>query len=207
MTSKLIVQIALETFNILLLFGGALGVVIGIMLIVDSARVFRLSDRMNTWISTRQAMRPLETSIPVERALYRRHRIVGALIAVGALYALWFLVLRFDSAQIVSVMRRMMQVSVARWITESIRIFLIVCNAFAVLVGLLVLVRPSLIKGFEEWANRQYSGRLATRPLELPHSGPDRLVRANPRLFGALLTVGGLFVLIFLGAARFLLSR
>src|SRR5207244_11736406 len=93
MTVKLFSRIIWETFQWVGLFGGLLGIATGLMLVFNSAMLFRLGERMNHWVSTRQAMRPLEKPIEVERTIYRFHRIVGALILFGALYRLYVLFL------------------------------------------------------------------------------------------------------------------
>src|SRR6267378_38297 len=62
--------------------------------------VFRISERMNVWISSRQAMRPLERPIDIERAVYRWHRIIGVAILAGALFTLYVAALRFQGPEL-----------------------------------------------------------------------------------------------------------
>lgn len=203
MNLRLFGNIAWEAFQWIALLGGALGIVVGLLLIFNSALLFRFGERVNVWISTRQVMRPLEEPITVERAVYRYHRIFGVLILAGALYTLYVLVLRFEGPELISMLSRLLRLRIAIWVGESVRIFFIVVNVAAALIALAMIVRPSALKRVEEWANRRYSGRRAMKAWEIPRGGADRLVRAYPRVTGAALSVAGLYIWIALGLARF----
>jgi len=68
---KAIIDLAVQTLGpvlyIVLLIGAAIGLVIGILLIFDSARVMRWNGALNTWYSTRKAGRVLDESLEVKR--------------------------------------------------------------------------------------------------------------------------------------------
>ena len=202
--AKLLYNIIWEAFQWVALFGGGLGLVTGVALVANSALVFRVSERMNRWISTRQAMRPLEEPILLERAIYRSHRVIGTLLLAGALFTLYVLLLRLKGPELVSLLRQFFGAPVALWIANSLRLFLIVVNVAAALIAIAMVFRPSLLKGLESWANRRYSGRQATRVWEIPRPGADPIVQAHPRLVGAILGLAGLYVLFTLGYTRWL---
>src|SRR3989442_5281868 len=203
MTFKLFGKIIWETFQWVALFGGLLGLVTGIALFFNSALVLRISERMNVWISTRQAMRPLEAPIEIERAVYRSHRIIGALLLIGALFTLYVLVLRFRGPEIVAALAKLFRLGIATWVAESVRIFLVLLNFLAVVIALTMVIRPSALNRVEGWANRQYSARRATRAWEIPRPGPDAFVASHPRLVGAALSLAGAYVLVVLTYTRF----
>src|SRR5689334_5896821 len=85
---KFLSQIVNETVVIFLAVGAAFGLIAGLMLVFDSARAFRIGERLDRWVSTRAALRPLEQHHSIAKPLYRLHRLVGMLICAGALYAL-----------------------------------------------------------------------------------------------------------------------
>jgi hypothetical protein len=201
---KLLSNIIWETFQWVALLGGLLGLVAGLALFFNNPLFFRVAARLNVWVSTRQAMRPLEEPIDVERTLYRLHRLFGALILAGALFTLYVLLLRFKGPELVWGFAHFFRLAVANWIAESLRIFLVVANAAAGLIAVVMIVRPSALKGLEAWANRQYSGRQATRVWEIPRPGPEPIVQAHPRLIGGILAVAGAYVLGAIIYARFL---
>jgi hypothetical protein len=203
MMLRLFERIIWETFQWVALLGGVLGVVTGVTLVFNSAFMFRVSDKLNRWVSTRQALRPLEVSIEVERVVYRSHRFVGALLFVGALFTLYVMLARFKGPEMAFVLGKYFRVEVAAWLGKSLRIFLIAVNVVALAIAAAMILRPSSLKTLEAWANRTYSGRQATRMWELPRAGADAFVRAQPRLIGLALSAAGLFVVFVMGYVRF----
>jgi len=202
MLLKLLQKIIWQTFLWVALLGGVTGLLMGIALLFRSSLVFRISERMNVWISSRQAMRPLERPIDIERAVYRWHRIIGVAILAGALFTLYVAALRFQGPELGVVFGKFVRIEIARWLGQSLRIFLIVANVAALLIAAIIILRPSALKPLEVWANRQYSARQATREWEIPRNLIDPIVQANPRLTGAILAVASLCVLLVLGYAK-----
>jgi hypothetical protein len=204
MLLKILQKTIWQTFLWVALLGGVMGLLMGIALIFRSSLVARVSARMNVWISSRQAMRPLEAPIDIERAVYRWHRLVGALLLAGALFTLYVATTRFQGPELSLVLGKFFRVEIAKWIGQSLRIFLIVANLAALLFAAVMILRPSALKPLEAWANRQYSGRQATRAWEIPRNLIDPFVQNNPRLVGVLLALASLCVLVVLGYAKFL---
>jgi hypothetical protein len=202
MLLKLLQKIIWQTFLWVALLGGVTGLLMGIALLFRSSLVFRISERMNVWISSRQAMRPLERPIDIERVVYRWHRIIGVALLVGALFTLYVAALRFQGPELGVVFGKFVRIEIARWLGQSLRIFLIVANLAALLIAAIIILRPSALKPLEVWANRQYSARQATREWEIPRNLIDPIVQANPRLTGAILAVASLCVLLVLGYAK-----
>jgi hypothetical protein len=190
-----------QTLLIALVLGAALGLVIGILLLVDSERVLRWNAYMNRWISTRDAFSVLDQPHDIKRLVYRWHRVVGVLVIAGALYSLDTLTFGFGTEPLVRAFRDLASPTTLRLTVDSLKLFLIVGNVAAILAGFFLCFRPSLLKGVEGWADRQYGARLASPNLDEPRYQPDEFVRAHPRLAGVLAAGGSLFVLVSLGAA------
>ncbi len=197
-------RIVWEVFQWVAMLGGLLGLITGLLLLVNNPLLLRIGERMNVWISTRQALRPFDTPIDVEPTLYRFHRIAGVLILAGAVYTLYVLVLKFKGPELVSVLARVLGLQVAVWLADSLRIFLVVVNAMAAVIALVMIARPSALKGLESWSNRRYSARKATRQWEIVRAGPDQLVHAYPRAAGIALVVAGAYIFLSLGYVRFI---
>jgi len=202
---KATVELAVHTLGpvlYVLLFGGALlGLVIGVMLIVDSARVMRWNYALNHWYSTRRAMRALEQPLDIKRVVYRWHRVLGVLVFAGALFAIDALVFGFKTAALARTLRHLGQPAVLELAFEAVRIFLIVGNVAALAAGTVLVFRPSLLKGLEAWGDRTYSERAPTKPLDTMRYQPDEFVRARPRLVGVLVLIGSVYTLFALGLA------
>lgn len=200
---KAIVELAVQTlgpvFYVVLIAGAALGLVIGIMLVVDSARVMRWNSALNRWYSTRQATHALDRPVEVKRTVYRWHRLVGILLLAGAFFTLDALVFGFNTSTLVRTFRDLGNPAVLGLAVEAVRIVLIVGNIAALAAAGVLVFRPSLLKGVEGWADRYYSSRESTEALDAMRYQPDEFVRARPRVVGALIALGSLYVLVGLG--------
>jgi hypothetical protein len=198
---KFLSQIVNEAVAIFLLVGAAFSLLAGLLLVLDSARAFRIGERLDRWASTRMAVRPLEEHHNIARPLYRMHRMVGLLICAGALYTLAVLASPAGGAAITKSLSTLGPPRISAWIAESLRIILLAGNAAALLFGIAFVVRPSALKGLEAWADRRVSGRKASKPLEVMRDPTDRFVREHPRMVGGLVIAGSLYVLLQLGVA------
>jgi len=200
---KAIVDLAVLTLApvlyVLLLGGALLGLVIGVMLLVDSERVLRWNTALNRWYSTRQAFQALEEPIDVKRVVYRWHRIVGVLVFAGAIFTLDVLAFSYQTGALVRAFRGVGNPAVLSVVFEALRIVLIVGNVAGLLAAIILCFRPSLLKGVEAVGDRYYSGREAVKPLEAMHFQPDDFVRMRPRIVGTLFTAGSLYILFALG--------
>lgn len=192
-----------QTIFVFLLIGSAFALAAGLLLVLNSERAFRIGERMNRWVSTRSALRPLEEQRSISRPLYRMHRLVGTLICAGALYALIVLGTPYGEMAIVKSLSGLGPPRFASWASESLRIVLLVGNLGALVFGIVFIVRPSALKGLEAWADRRISGRKATKPLEEVRLSTDRFVRAHPTLVGWVVTLGSLYVLVNLAFVLF----
>jgi hypothetical protein len=202
---KAIVDLAVHTLGpvlyVVLLAGAALGLVIGVMLIVDAERVMRWNNALNRWYSSNQALRPLDKPIDVKRVVYRWHRVLGVLLFAGALYTLDVVVFSAKSDTLVRAFRGLGNPALVALGVEAARIMLIVGNVAALLAAAVLCFRPSLLKGLEAWGDRQYSVAEPSVSLETMRYGPDQFARARPRLVGAVMALGGLYVVTVLGWA------
>ncbi len=188
-----------QTLFIVVLAGAALGLVIGLVLLVDSARVLRWNAALSRWISTREATRPLDASHDIKRYVYRTHRVIGLLVVAGALYSLDILTFGFQSGALVRAFRDLGNQGVLGMAVDTVRVFLIVGNVAALAAGVVLCFRPSLLKGIEAWADRSYATREPATALDEMRLQPDRWVSSHPRLAGLLVLAGSAFILFSLG--------
>jgi hypothetical protein len=177
-----------QTLYLVLMFGAALSVLIGILLLVDSARVLRWNAVLNSWVSNEAVLRRLDEPRDVKRVVYRGHRIAGLLVVVGAIYALpelWW-----------GSLRTLHPPELASLMFESLRLFLILGNLAALAAGTVVFFRPSLLKPLESWADRVYRSRLSCEGADRMRLQPDEFAKSHPKLLGILATVSGVYLLV-----------
>jgi hypothetical protein len=196
---KFLSQIVNQSIFIFLVVGAAFALIAGLMLLFDSQRAFRIGDRLDRWVSTRAAVRPLEEFHSVSRPLYRMHRLVGALICAGALYALIVLGAPSGGAAITKTLSGIGSKYLVGWISDSLRYVLLAGNFGALLFGLVFILRPSALKSLEAWADRRISERKAIKPLEKMRLSADQFLRRHPQAVGVLVILGSLYVLLNLG--------
>jgi hypothetical protein len=198
---KFLSQIVNQSIIVFLMVGAAFALLVGLMLLLDSERAFRIGERLDRWVSTRAAVKPLEEFHNISRPLYRMHRLVGALICAGALYSLVVLGLPSGGQAITKSLRGIGPTYFAAWLSESLRYVLLAGNFGALLFGLVFIVRPSALKSLEAWADRRISERKAVMPLEKMRMSADQFLRRHPKAMGVLVILGSLYVLLNLGYA------
>lgn len=166
----------------------------GAWLVITPGAARRFAAMADRWIPTdawfNRLNRPMETT----RWFYRHHRLAGVLIASGAGYALW----RWFTAYPPGTGERLLD---RHWVSAGLdwlvpageRIFLIFNSAILVF-ALIVLVRPSLLKAPERYANTWIDVH-AERALDRLYDPLSAVVGGHPRLAGALIaaTCGFLF--------------
>jgi hypothetical protein len=184
---------------VVLLIGAAAGLVLGVLLVIDSARVMRWNHALNAWYSTQKAGDVLERSVEVKRAVYRWHRVAGVLVFAGALFTLDALIFGFKTTSLARAFRDLGSPWLLALLFETVRIFLIVGNLAAFFAAAVLIFRPSLLKGLETWGDRQYASWQSSLPLDAMRFQPDDFVRSKPRVVGALIVLGSLYVLLSLG--------
>ena len=94
----------------------------------------------------------------VKRAVYRVHRLAGILLFAGALFALDRLWSTYKSV-LAHVVHSWGNPDLQVILVESLWLFLLLGNAVALAASLVVVFRPSLLKGVERWADRFYGLR------------------------------------------------
>jgi len=198
-TIELLVHTLGPVLYVLLLGGAALGLVVGVLLLVNSARVMDWNFRLNRWYSARKTVLSLERPIDIKRPLYRWHRVVGAVVFAASLYTLDMLLFGFQTSTLVRALRGAGNPAIVALVVEGTKIFLIAGNVAALLAAAVLIFRPSLLKGLEVWADRYYSPGVSTRSLDVMRYQPDDFVRGRPRLVGGLLVLGSVYVLVTLG--------
>jgi len=185
-------DLVLATLAGLIVFGAALGIVLGLLLVFAPDLAGRMQAVFNRRYSLRRALRPFEVSRFGERSFYRHHRVWGTLIVIGAtIYLLTWIT--FEKAGLASLAPD--PESLARWLIDSAEVFLTGGNIVALAVGLVIFFRPSLLKGLEERANTWVSTRRWARQWDQESSVAEGVSRQHPRVTGVLLILGGGFVL------------
>ena len=183
-----------------LIAGSVTGLLVGIWMLFRPESFINANRFLSQWYSMRKATKPLMVPHHTERFFYRHHRPTGLLIVAGSVYVLYALVSQYDRQnQIAAFFGGVRPSPMADVLVPGLALALGTGAVFALAVGAFLLVRPSLLKGFEAWANQWVSARRSTRFLDVMHTGPDRALMRRPRLLAVLLILGSLYALFWLG--------
>jgi hypothetical protein len=182
---------------------GVLATAAGIGLVVCRDKAWRLFVSMNRHISTRQALKSASVQHDIGPVVQRYRGWFAAAIIAGAAYSLYVLLTRFNASLITAAIAGNQPGPLALSIVESLRWFMVVFSVIACCIGILLGVSPRSLQAIEARANRWYSMRKATAPLEIHHFVVDRWVETHPLIAGWSITFGALVVVISSGVILF----
>jgi len=166
-----------------LILGSVAGLFAGAALLLNPAWMSSLSKRANRWVSTRQMARPLTRVIALDSWFYRYNRLNGALLMAGSIYIIYFFTAVFDQAGALKNVFKTAAVPPALMagLIDALVLGGLTGAVFAAIVSLFLMLRPSLLREFEQGANQKMSLRLALKPLEIQRDGLDPYVFKNVR--------------------------
>ena len=190
--------ITLSEFIIRLSFmAGILMFVIGCCMMMAPELILRTGQRLNRWVSTEQFFNQLDAPKSSERFFYRYHILSGGLLAAASAYIFITFSFGFRRGYVLKVVS---SATINEWLTASL-VFL--CLGFSVLtffIGLVIMIRPSLLKRLETWSNRWFAVDHSLKRLDVQLKAPDQAFSRRPRLMGFLVTAGSLYILLQLWA-------
>lgn len=181
--SAVVTQLLLTTLMVFLFVGSLLGLVLGIGLLLRASAILPFIHVMNQWVSTRQALRPLEVPVQVAPAAGGARWFGIVLVVLGGFSAA-ILLGRLDSAGLAGLFKVDARISLLSIALETVRWFLVAGSFTAIFTGVMLLFFPQAWRKLEARANHWYS----TRQLEIAgdtlHPSLDRIVEAFPRAAG-----------------------
>lgn len=190
-------KMLLHAFLLFLMAGSIAGLFAGASLVLRPAWLMHVSRRANRWIATRQLAGMLEQVIKVDRWFYRHHQASGTLLLTGAIFLIYFFTARFDKLRILVGLSNAFVIPpiLTEVLLDSAVLSILLGAAFALIISLFLLIRPSMLRGFEQGANQWISLRRALKPFEISRVGVDEYVFQNVQMAGVLLLFGSLYTL------------
>jgi len=184
-----------RTLAIFLLMGALMGIAVSLLLIFKPHLIARVNRVANRWVSMRHISRWMDRSIRIERWCYRHHRPLGLLLTLGGAYILVYFGLRFDKTTAVQSLSSLVPNQLLLdSLLQALVLLELIGGVFALLIGLVVWLRPSLLRGIEKESNQWLSLRPATEVLDVQHDQLDLFVERHARRVGWLLLVGSIYL-------------
>jgi len=172
----------------------ALTFVTGLLMLLVPGWLMRVSNRLNFWIDTSPWLHKLDEQRQFERLFYRHHLIMGILIIAGSLYSLWF-IWNLSGRGLVDLLPSFSNPVLLDILQAALVYLLLFGNLFALVIGIVVVFRPSLLKGVEAWSNRWVDSENALHSMDRRVDVVDRVIPGHPRLFGLLVMLGSLYIM------------
>lgn len=181
-----------------LVIGSMAGIVIGILLLFYPERFTLLSSFLNRWISTRKLDKSLESSFTLDPWMYRHRNFTGGGILLGALFVLYYFIFQLDRAAAIAGLSKHFNypLGLVAGFLDALVLSSLLGALCAIFVALSILLRPSLLRGFEGNMNQWLSLRKALKPMEIPRDDIERYVERHSRQVGVFLLFGGLYTLL-----------
>jgi len=176
----------------IMLAGGIAGLALGCALVINHGATLRFINRMNRWVSTREALAPLDARINVEPAPSSRP-LLGGFLVIGGVLAVGFLLARLDfrpSGYVPGVdTQRLLLSSIA---LETMKWVLVVGGGFAAIIGAMLLFAPARVRLLERYLNRWHSSEPVLAAAEKMHTPLEPRVEAHPRAAGCIIATASL---------------
>jgi len=190
-------EILFDASLLFIVIGTFIGLILGLGLIFIPTTTLKLNEKINTRISLREKTKSIETPIASEPFFYKHSKISGAILFVGSLFVLYTLS-TFNAYSLIPHLPKSISAPAWEWIIQSAEIFLFISCVFILVFGLIVFIRPSMVKNFEQVANHWISTRKGFSKMSTDIDITNKLVNTYPRAFGAFITIFSLIVLFFL---------
>jgi hypothetical protein len=180
---------------IFLLIGALSGVALSLLLIFKPEFLGRVNRVANRWISTRHFNRWADRSVNTEQWFYKYHRTAGIVIVLGASYLLLYFSILFNKAYTLKRWSGVVPDKLLEGLLDAMVLGSLIGSVVALIAGLFLWLRPSLLRGMEEDANQWVSLRRATKVLDVPHHDQvDRFVERHAQRVGWLLLLGSIYL-------------
>jgi hypothetical protein len=194
MSVSLINDFLLRFFLILLCAGSLVGVLVGAGMLLKPERMAFLNQYFSRWVSMDKIGEQLDRPRWTERSFYRHHRLVGAILIIGAIFVLYIFLFRFNVRRISAV------TAPGNWeLLDALVGMLLVGSVLAALVGIIVLARPSLLRDIEKSINRWIPVEPAVKLFDSMRYSFDQHILRHRKIAGVLMVVGNLGILMALG--------
>jgi signal transduction histidine kinase len=189
----------LQGLAVALVLGLLLALFVGVLLLARPGAAFAINQWLSRWIDTAPAFSALDRPRSLERYFYRHHRLLGALIVGGASYVLWRWAFVYERSDMIAVVGQRWVSAGLDWLPVALEAALVALHVVILVVGALIMFRPSLLKGVERAANR-WQQPSANR-LDAVVGNLDETFEGHPRVSGLILTISATWCLLALAPA------
>jgi hypothetical protein len=166
-----------------------LGLVSGLWLLISPSGFARVETLVGAPFSLRRGLRPFDISRNIDRYFYRHHQSIGLLVIAASTFTLYRTMFDIVPGKVARVLINQYPQVVSDWLISSLHYTLLLGNLFAIVIGLVIYVRPSALKDFEARANSWFTARKKTVWLQSRLGSSGEILRNQPRTLGIVILV------------------
>ncbi len=174
---------------------GVVLIPLGLLLVLRPQKATRLAELLNRWISTQNFFEAINKPRYQEKYFYRYHHLLGLVIVLLSSVSIYMLVFHSGVETTASYFVKLAQSEFERWLFVNLYYVLVFVMFISLLIGGIVLARPSALKKLESWGNRWIATEDKLRPLDEVHDLPRNILSEKPRLFGLFVLLGATYIM------------
>lgn len=174
--------------------GSFAGILVGAWLLFRPQQIVHLNQYLSRWVGSDKLGMVLDRPRWIDRFFYRHHRLLGAGVFVGATAVLYIFLFHYKLRTISGFIPRGYW-----WLSDAVMSMIIIGSVIAALVGLIVLIRPSLLRDLEKSTNRWISTEQLHARFNVMNLSIEKSLLRHHRVAGASILVGSLYISIALG--------
>ncbi|MFQ5659798.1 MAG: hypothetical protein ACE5GZ_05185 [Gammaproteobacteria bacterium] len=191
----MITDLNLYEFTISIFFwAGIVTMLVGFCILLAPDRVIRTGRWLNRWVSTEAFFDKFDAPARSERFFYRHHTILGIMLVLGAAYIFYSFVFAFDAGT--QTLSLFSSPAVNDWLITSLSFLNIMFSIVIFLIGIIMTLRPSVLKNIENLLNRWFTVDERLKTLDIQFKSPEQVFTKRPRLLGLLIVAGSLYICI-----------
>jgi len=195
--NSMLSEIFFDAGYLFIIIGTFIALILGLGLIFAPTVTLKINEKINTRISLREKTKSIETPIKSEPFFYKHSKISGAILILVSAFVLYTLA-TFNVHTLIPYLHKSISAPAWDWLLQAGHIFFLITCSFILLFCLIVFIRPSQVKNFEQAANHWISTRQHFAKMSNDINFTNKLVNTYPRLFGSFITIFSLIILFLL---------
>ncbi|MCH8068042.1 MAG: hypothetical protein IID16_02040 [Candidatus Marinimicrobia bacterium] len=195
--SNFIKDALFDSFVIFLIIGSLVALILGVILFLRPEVIKRTDNFLNSWYSSRKAMKPFEIMRETDSYIYRHNKVVGWIMVIISVFCLYWFIFLFHVEGIASTLT-----GASEWdiIVDLLlrfgKWFFIIFITFGIPIWILLIFNPEKTKIISEFFNRWISTRLMLMPLEKMYFQIDSFVIKYNKIFGIIIVTASIIILL-----------
>jgi hypothetical protein len=189
-------EIGIQTIEILTLIFGIMGMTLSLMLIFSPRLTQNLSNILNRSINVEKRLEYLDKDIQISDFFYTHHIAMGLILVAGSVFSLFFFFFSLDVSKFAGIFfGSQSNLFAAEIIVSSITwIGKVGCLA-GLAIGLLLVIKPDLMKGIESRLNSWFETKPMIEKLDKTSHDMDSFFFRHPITVGLVGAVISFFLI------------